>query len=366
MANDRECRAEVAREIDAPELPYLPRVPASLTYGIALVGCGGIAPYHLRAYRNAGYRVVALCDPAVSRAEALRDEYYPGAAVSADFREVIRRGDVFVIDAATHPAERVSIIEDALAAGKHVLSQKPFVIDLDVGERLADLADARGVLLAVNQNGRWAPHFAYIREAINAGLLGEITGVNLSVFWDHNWTADTPFNTLRHLILYDFAIHWFDMVTCLMGEKRPTRVLASAIRSAHQRTAPPLLAAVTVEYDDGLVSLAFNADTRHGAQDQTIVVGRDGTAVSTGPDLNTQSVTLTTSAGRATPVLHGDWFSNGFHGTMAELLCAIEQGRQPYNSAWHNLRSVALCFAAIHSADTRQPAIPGTVRRIEP
>lgn len=366
MADDRECRANIAREAEAPALPYLPRNPVAYRPNIGLIGCGGIAPYHLRAYKHAGYRVVALCDRMGGKAEALRAEHFPEARVCTDYRELVRRDDIEVLDITTHPPERVAIIEDALRARKHVLSQKPFVLDLDVGEKLADLAGANGVLLAVNQNGRWAPHFAYIREAIAAGLLGEVTGATLSVHWDHNWTADTSFNNLRHLILYDFAIHWFDIVTCFMGAKEPTRVFASAARTAHQRTAPPLLAKVTVEYDDGLASLAFNADTRYGAHDQTIVVGRHGTAVSNGPDLNSQSVTIATDAGRATPALEGEWFTNGFHGTMAELLCAIEEDRQPYNSAHHNLRSVALCFAAIHSADTGQPVVPGTIRRYEP
>ncbi len=366
MSDNRECRADIAPNVDAPALPYLPRNPATYRPGIGLIGCGGIAPYHLRAYRSAGYRVVALCDQMRANAYALGVEYYPNAAVCTDYRELIGRDDIEVLDVATHPSERVAIVEEALQARKHVLSQKPFVLDLEVGERLADLADANGVLLAVNQNGRWAPHFAYIRETIRAGLLGEVTDANLSVHWDHNWTADTPFNDLRHLILYDFAIHWFDIVTCFMGDREPTRVFASAARTAHQRTAPPLLAKVTIEYDGGLASLAFNADTRYGAYDQTIVVGRHGTAVSSGPDLNTQSVTITTDAGRASPALEGDWFTNGFHGSMAELLCAVEEQRQPYNSARHNLRSVALCFAAIHSADTGQPVIPGTVRQIFP
>jgi len=95
-------------------------------------------------------------------------------------------------------------------------------------------------------------------------------------------------------------------------------------------------------------------------------VGRHGTAMSSGPDLNTQSVTITNDAGRATPRLEGDWFTNGFLGTMSELLCAIEEQRQPYNSARHNLRSAALCFAAIESADTGKPVVPGSVRRITP
>jgi predicted dehydrogenase len=366
MSDSRECRADVAREIEAPSLPYLPRNPSAYRPAIGLIGCGGIAPYHLRAYRNAGYRVLALCDRTAAKADELRVAHCPEATVYTDYRDLIRRDDIEVLDVATHPPERVPIIEKALRARKHVLSQKPFVLDLDAGERLADLADHNNVLLAVNQNGRWAPHFAYIRETIRAGLLGDVASVNLSVHWDHNWTADTPFNNLRHLILYDFAVHWFDIVTCFMGDKVPKRVFASVARTPHQRTAPPLLANVAIEYDGGLAAIAFNADTRHGARDQTMVSGHLGTALSTGPDLNTQSVTITTDAGRATPVLEGDWFTNGFHGTMAELLCAIEEARQPYHCARHNLRSIALCFAAIQSADTGEPVVPGAIRKIVP
>ena len=75
-----------------------------------------------------------------------------------------------MLDIATHPPDRVPLIKAALNARKHVLSQKPFVLDFDTGEKLADLADKKGVKLAVNQNGRWAPHFSYIRHAVQENL----------------------------------------------------------------------------------------------------------------------------------------------------------------------------------------------------
>ncbi len=48
---------------------------------------------------------------------------------------------------------------------------------------------------------------------------------------------------------------------------------------------------------------------------------------------------------------------------MAELLCAIEENREPYNSARDNLKSLALCFAAMKSADTGKPIKVGSVRQ---
>jgi hypothetical protein len=61
-------------------------------------------------------------------------------------------------------------------------------------------------------------------------------------------------------------------------------------------------------------------------------------------------VTLHTAAGFAVPELRGTWFVQGFHGAMAELLCAIEEGREPINNARTNLRSLALCYDALACA----------------
>ena len=75
-------------------------------------------------------------------------------------------------------------------------------------------------------------------------------------------------------------------------------------------------------------------------------------------------MTLYTAEGIATPTLEGGWFPDGFHGSMGELLCAIEEGREPLNNARENLHSLAFCFAAIASATEGVPKIPGEVRRL--
>jgi hypothetical protein len=49
---------------------------------------------------------------------------------------------------------------------------------------------------------------------------------------------------------------------------------------------------------------------------------------------------------------------------MGELLCAIEENREPSNSARENLRSLAICFAAVKAADTGKAQTPGKVRRL--
>ena len=348
----------------APVMAYLAPRPRAYRPKIALIGCGGISEYHLRAYREMGLDVVALCDRDPARAEKRRAEFFPGATVVVDFQEVLGRAEIEVVDIALHPTERVAVIEAALRARKHVLSQKPFVLDLAVGERLAALADAQGVKLAVNQNGRWAPHFSYIAAAIHAGLVGEVASVDFTLQWDHTWTAGTPFEDIHHLVLFDFGIHWFDMAARFMKGRRPERVWASVARTGFQQMKPPMLGHVVIDYPDAQVRLNFNGHVQHGQEDRTVVCGSRGTVRSYGPSLSEQTVVLHTADGHATVPLEGTWFTSGFQGAMGELLCAIEDERELAHSARNNLASLALCFAAMASADTGAPVRPGAVTSV--
>jgi predicted dehydrogenase len=357
-------KAQAPPRVAAPPLPYRPRDPKRYRPGIGLIGCGGITKWHLTAYKAAGYRVLAMCDIAIERARERRDEFYPEALATDNVEDVLARDDIEVVDITTHPPERPPLIETALRARKHVLSQKPFVLDLDVGHRLADIADEMGVKLAVNQNARWAPHFSYIREAVRAGLLGSIDAIHCDVHWDHSWVKGTVFESVRHLILYDFAIHWFDFVRTIMDEAVPRRIYASMARSATQTIMPALLAQTIIEYESTQVTLIFDGFTRFDRLDRTLVVGSAGAIRSTGPSTDYQRVEMTTAEGIARPRLKGAWFPDGFHGTMAELLSAIAENREPSNSARNNLASLSLCYAAVASAERGEAVKPGTVRQL--
>jgi predicted dehydrogenase len=353
-------------EIDPPSYAYQPQDPDTYDPGIALIGTGGISEQHLAAYTAAGYDIVALCNRTPEKAHERKAEFdLTDAAVYEEYQEVLELDQVDVVDIATHPDQRVAIMEESIRAGKHVLSQKPFVEDLADGERLISLADDHDVTLAVNQNGRWAPHFSYIREAVSAGRLGTVHGVACNVHWDHNWIGDVDaLDNVEHIILYDFGIHWFDIVTCLIDQS-PKRVFANYEPSPSQEATPPLTGSAIVEFDGAQATLTFDGDTKLGPEDRTVVTGEAGTAKSDGPDLEDQTVTLYTEDGYGSPDLAGTWFPDGFHGAMAELLSAVEDDREPSHSARNNLATLELTFAAVASATDGEPKVPGEVRSLD-
>lgn len=348
----------------APDLPYGPPECRPEDHPIAVIGCGNISERHLRAYSRAGYRVVALCDIELARAEEKRDEFFPEADVHREYEAVLARDDVDIVDLPLHPEVRLQVIEDAIEAGKHVLSQKPFVLDVNEGRRLVEAARERGVKLAVNQSGRWAPHFSYLRELVDAGTIGTPSSARFAVHRNHNGIAGTPFEDLKHVILYDFGIHWFDIARYLFPSRTPERVYASVTASATQEVKPPLLGQAVVEFENAQCSMVFDGDTRYGAENRTRLIGGEGSAVCTGPHFTHQEVTLYTPEGTASPELEGGWYPTGFEGTMAELMRSIEADDEPANGAMDNLGSLELCFAAVASAEDHEPKVPGTVERL--
>ncbi len=353
-------------ELPAPALPYRPATrvhPAK----IVLIGAGGIAAQHLTAYKKAGYEVAAICDVRRASAEELRDRFYPEAKVFEDYRRALEEMPALdVADITTHPEVRHDIIRDALLAGKHVLSQKPFTTNLDKGEELRALADEKGLKLAVNHNARWAPHFRYAALLARGGHAGALQGVHMGVSWDHTWIKDMPFENIRHCILYDFGIHWFDMLNVFMNGEKAERVHASTARSVGQDVRPPMLGQVSVEYKNAQATLTFEGGCPFGGNDRLLLVGDKGTVESVGPNSNEQILRFRGGKGTFSPTLEGRWFTDGFHGAMAELLSAIAEEREPENGARSALGSLALCFAALASADAGRPVVPGEAKTLPP
>ena len=156
------------------------------------------------------------------------------------------------------------------------------------------------------------------------------------------------------VILWDFGVHWFDFLASVIGD-RARSVYATTARAAGQTARPPLLAQALVAFDGGQASLVFDGATRYGARDSTSVIGAKGVVSAHGPDLGHQAVELYTEAGVGRPHLTGAWFNDGFAGAMGELLCAVEDSREPLNSARGNLVSLKLCQGALRSVRTGAP-----------
>lgn len=356
----------MADQMRARDVAYLPVDPRHYSPGIALIGCGFISAMQLAAYRDAGYRVLALCDLQEENAIRRQKEFFPGASVTTDYHQVLQRDDIDIVDIATQVEGRELLIRDSLEAGKHVLSQKPFVRDLRLGEELAVLADREKRILAVNQNGRWAPHFSYLLQAAHGGLIGHVTSGDFAVYWPHDLDIKdhAVFATMPDLILWDFGIHWFDIIAQLFKHAGPaTSVYAHLGVRPGQAIIVPTWAQVLIEFENASATLVLRGSSRFREQGRYRVDGDKGAILHEGAPLGGDFVEVHSGEGVARVDLLGTWWTNGMHATMAELMRSIEEGRAPSNAARASLPGLALCFAALQSARSHEPVDPRTVVR---
>lgn len=149
---------------------------------LGIVGSGNIVrTRHLPAIRSLGTRaaVVGISDAHRERADDLARKYgIPHACSNGEtLDDIAWIGDVDAVIVATPPFSHGSLVLQALAAGKHVLVEKPFVLDLDEGRRAIELAAQRGAILAVNHNFQFSRGFTTLRERVTGGALGTLRAV---------------------------------------------------------------------------------------------------------------------------------------------------------------------------------------------
>jgi predicted dehydrogenase len=126
---------------------------------------------HVPALRAAGFEVLAL----VGR-DLDRTRYRAGqlgiAHACASLEEALRLPAVDAVTIAAPPVAHAELVEQALAAGRHVICEKPFATSLNEAERLHELADRAGVVHLVGHEFRWNPARVAIGAALRAGQIG--------------------------------------------------------------------------------------------------------------------------------------------------------------------------------------------------
>jgi predicted dehydrogenase len=190
--------------------------------GSAVVGTGFIAPVHIEALRRLGREVVGILGSSPEKSRAAASALgLPRAYASYD--ELLRDPAVTVVHLASPNRQHFEQCRQALAAGKHVLCEKPLALNTQETAELVRLAERAPLVTGVNYNIRFYPLCLEARQRVADGQLGQVRHVTGSYFQD--WLLyDTDFNwrllpeeggALRAVA--DIGTHWLDLVTSITG-----------------------------------------------------------------------------------------------------------------------------------------------------
>ena len=204
--------------------------------GVALVGCGRIAPLHAKALKELPFtELVMTMDVIRERAEEMAKEY--GGKGTDDFQEVLANPVVEAVEICTPHYNHAHLVLAALNAGKHVLVEKPMAINVEDAKEMIATAQNKGLQLGVIFQNRYNEASRAVKEAIEKGELGQIRGARAFLTWhrsDEYYKLDPWRGTWAQEgggVLINQAIHTLDLMQWLMGEIKT--VSASCRRWGH-------------------------------------------------------------------------------------------------------------------------------------
>lgn len=330
---------------------YRPAFPERERYGIAILGFGGIAhSAHLPAYTKYGLDVRGVWSRTSTHLDGV-----DVPRVYASVEELLEDPEVDIVDIATPVVGRTHWISAAIEAGKHVLAQKPLTDDPDGLAPALTMARQRGLRVAVNQNARWAPAWRLATLLVQQGAIGQVQAITHIHDKPLPPVASRPAATPEdeHLLVSDYLNHWFDITRCWLAGKTVVAVSTIDRHLPAQPPAPTNPWSVTsrLECQDGshaLIHIPGNVPTSSGSCPFWIH-GTEG-SIRGSVLLRSDYLELERGDQRSRIALQGEWFVDGFAGAMGELMLAIAEGREAYNSAEHNLASLHIADAALRSA----------------
>ena len=208
---------------------------------VAIAGTGFIGAVHARSARLAGARVVGIAASSLESARLAATAL--GAERAFDTAEELAASpDVDVVHVCTPNHLHVPLALAALAAGKHVICEKPIALDADGARELVDAASASGRLAAVPFVYRYYPTVREARERVRTGETGAVRLLHGTYLqdWllrpaDDNWRVDAHLGGASRAFA-DIGSHWCDLAEFVSGH-RIARLSARLLTALPERVA---------------------------------------------------------------------------------------------------------------------------------
>jgi predicted dehydrogenase len=377
--------------------------------GAAVIGTGFIGSVHLAALRRLGVRVAGVLGSSAARG-ADRAAALGVSRAYGSLDELLADPGVDVVHVTSPNHLHYPQVKAILAAGKHVVCEKPLAMTSAESAEMVALARASGRIAAVCYNIRFYPLNQQARGMVAAGELGEIRFVSGSYHQD--WLAkDTDWNwrleadqggALRSV--GDIGTHWVDLTSFITGLKavsvfaelatviperqKPAGPVETFSAAAGATRAVPIatddVAAVLIRYANGARGVMSTSQISFGRKNalQWEIAGSRAAAAwhSETPDhlwighrdapnqVLQRDFTLMNPLGRAAAVLppgHVEGFADSFHAFFRQVYADVAAGRRGPDSTWATFEEghyeMQVCDAVVASARTGRWVEVGSV-----
>lgn len=323
-----------------------------------LVGCGGISAVWLSAVPQAdGLEIVGLVDIDESAAAARRDEHgLKSAQVGTNLESMLSAARPDIVFDCTVPEAHVDVTLKALRHGCHVLSEKPLADSMENARRMVEAAQKSGKLHAVMQNRRYDARIRALRALLDSGRIGELTTLNSDFYIGAHFGGFR--DHMRHPLILDMAIHTFDQARLISGTD-PVAVYCKEWNPKGSWYDHDASAVCVFEMTKGLVFVyrgSWCAEGLHTTWESSWrCIGETGSVTWDGADeFHAQVVSGSEGFFRDRAdveiVVPETDKSGGHAGLISDFVRCVRSGEMPETTCTDNIKSLAMVFGAIQSA----------------
>jgi predicted dehydrogenase len=289
-----------------------------MSLGFAVVGCGMIARFHVRALAEIpGTRIAALVSRTPANAEALLNETgTPPCPVFGTVQEALKAPGVDAVVITTPSGAHAEPAELAAGAGKHVVVEKPLEITGERCERIIAACDKHGVKLCTIFPSRFGDANMALKAAVEAKRFGRLTlGETTCKWWrsqayydDGGWKGTQALDGGGALM--NQAIHNVDLLLWMMGDVAAVSGFTATL--AHERIEVEDTAVAVLRFKSGALGVIQATTSVHPGYPKTIAVhGDKGSVVIEQDDVLKWDFARAGSVSDGPPVSDGPRVSGG-------------------------------------------------------
>jgi len=330
---------------------------------IVVVGCGGISNNWFKtAQETADASIVGVVDLFEASAQKKKEEHgLADAKVGTDVDAMLRDVRPDIVFDCTVPEARAIVVRAALRNGCHVLSEKPMANSMAEARELVEESKKAGKLFAIMQNRRYDPRIRAFRSFLDGKSVGTLTTLNCDFYLGAHFGGFR--DKMKHVLLLDMAIHSFDQARLISGAD-PVAVYCHEWNPEGSWYDHDASAIAIFEMSNGIVYNYRGSWCAEGLNNSWEcdwrAVGSQGTVLWDGAD-----------GFRAQKALPGETFKrpledltvvvtksdepiNGHRDCIRHFIDCVRTGRIPETVCTENIKSLAMVFGAIESAESGQ------------
>ena len=337
----------------------------------ALIGCGRVAPSHIKAAKENGFEIAAVCDIRDGSFNDLFKRSVLPAEEAAkirrykDYREMVRRERPELVSIALPSLLHAEAALFVISEGANVIIEKPIAMSMAEADAIVEAADRTGVVVSACHQNRFNKAVQEMRAALESGRFGKLSHGAVTVRWSRGeayyaqadwrgkWACDGG-------ALMNQCIHGIDLLRWMCGDEL-VKVYGATRQALHPYMEAEDVGTAVLEFANGAVATVEGTVNLvdEDLEEHLSLFGENGSVKLGGTSANAidywhfRDAPEETKDGFHEKTLNV--YGNGHTSLFRDVADAIAEGRAPYVDARAGRRALETVLAIYQSSFTGQP-----------